>query len=331
MPKKNSAEYWAERAGNCVWDNYNSMEDKNRRLIEFYQDASDSIRDELYKLAEKYSRNGVLSLSDMYKKQRLTKLNQQYIKIVYELTDRVEDFSVENMEDGFNHVYGNLGQMIASDRFSMPNQKLMEELLERPWQGNNFSGRLWGNQKKLAVGLNNILLTGLQQGKTVVEIAVGLNNFMGKGFNAAHRLVRTESIHYLNSAALQRYADAGIRKVQIRVAADERTCEHCMQYHGKIYDIDKVPILPMHPNCRCVYLPVVDVENHIESGIIASGATKEVKDVYIIGKINRDIYRCITNDIITDEVIITDNQIQHIIERHPESYQKSMDNMKRHC
>ena len=36
-----------------------------------------------------------------------------------------------------------------------------------------------------------------------------------------------------------------------------------------------------------------------------------------IGKLNRDIYKCITDDIVTDEVIITDNQIQHIKDRHP--------------
>ena len=41
----------------------------------------------------------------------------------------------------------------------------------------------------------------------------------------------------------------------------------------------------------------------------------------LIGKINIDIYKCITNDIVTDEVIITDNQIQHIIERHPNVYE----------
>ena len=33
-------------------------------------------------------------------------------------------------------------------------------------------------------------------------------------------------------------------------------------------------------------------------------------------------------DIVTDEVIITDNQLQHIKERHPDSYQKSIDNLK---
>ena len=35
-------------------------------------------------------------------------------------------------------------------------------------------------------------------------------------------------------------------------------------------------------------------------------------EVHSIGKIDREIYKCITEDIRTDEVIITDNQIQHI-------------------
>lgn len=41
-----------------------------------------------------------------------------------------------------------------------------------------------------------------------------------------------------------------------------------------------------------------------------------------IGKINKEIYRCVTEDIITDEVIITDTQIQHIKERHPNDYER---------
>ncbi len=35
-----------------------------------------------------------------------------------------------------------------------------------------------------------------------------------------------------------------------------------------------------------------------------------------------EIYKCITEDIVTEEVVITDNQIQHIKERHPNDYEK---------
>ena len=45
-------------------------------------------------------------------------------------------------------------------------------------------------------------------------------------------------------------------------------------------------------------------------------------EVHRVGTINREIYKCTTEDIITDEVIITDNQIQHIKYRHPNDYER---------
>ena len=45
-------------------------------------------------------------------------------------------------------------------------------------------------------------------------------------------------------------------------------------------------------------------------------------DVHYIGKIDLNIYKCITEDIVTDEVVITEKQVQHIRERHPAHYEK---------
>lgn len=59
-----------------------------------------------------------------------------------------------------------------------------------------------------------------------------------------------------------------------------------------------------------------------ESGILESAKDKGVVDVHSIGTLDREIYKCITDDIVTDEVIITDNQIQHIKERHPNDYER---------
>lgn len=42
----------------------------------------------------------------------------------------------------------------------------------------------------------------------------------------------------------------------------------------------------------------------------------------MIGRIDRGIYSCITKDIVTDEVVITDERIQHIKERHPGDYER---------
>lgn len=44
--------------------------------------------------------------------------------------------------------------------------------------------------------------------------------------------------------------------------------------------------------------------------------------VYAVGKIEIEKYRCITEDIVTDEVVITEERIQHIEERHPGDYER---------
>lgn len=63
-------------------------------------------------------------------------------------------------------------------------------------------------------------------------------------------------------------------------------------------------------------------------GNIRQESTKEVANVYSVGRIDKKIYNCITEDIVTEEVIITDNQIQHIKDRHPDSFKKSMDYLR---
>lgn len=43
--------------------------------------------------------------------------------------------------------------------------------------------------------------------------------------------------------------------------------------------------------------------------------------VLCVGHIDREVYRCVTDDIVTDEVIITEERIAHIQEHHPGDYE----------
>lgn len=57
-------------------------------------------------------------------------------------------------------------------------------------------------------------------------------------------------------------------------------------------------------------------------GIIKESKAKEEPQVHSVGKIDKDIYKCVTDDLITDEVVITDRQIDHIKERHPNDFER---------
>ncbi|MBR1553232.1 MAG: hypothetical protein IJ631_04385, partial [Schwartzia sp.] len=45
-------------------------------------------------------------------------------------------------------------------------------------------------------------------------------------------------------------------------------------------------------------------------------------DVHFVAKLDKAVYRCVTDGITTDEVIITNERIQHIKERHLEDYSR---------
>lgn len=70
------------------------------------------------------------------------------------------------------------------------------------------------------------------------------------------------------------------------------------------------------------------VEKASNSDILNTESTKEEIQVHSVGKIDRDIYKCITDDIVTDEVIITDERIGHIKERHPNDYERYCEYLK---
>ena len=257
--KMKNSKYWEGRVANKTWDIYNSTLEKNKALLEMYQEAYLDLSEELYRVTEKIN-GGKPTLTDMHKLNRLSKLQENFEKIIKELVENVELNSKQVMFNAFKDNYKNIMSSLGKEEFAEVNKSLMEELLEKPWHGGYFSERLWKNTSILANNLNELLTQGLIQGKTIAEISIGLSNLMQQGFNVTHRLVRTETMHYLNQSSHRAYKDAGCEKVQIWAAKDERTCSICGKQHGKIYSIDKAPTLGFHPNCRCTYLPVIEVE-----------------------------------------------------------------------
>lgn len=50
--------------------------------------------------------------------------------------------------------------------------------------------------------------------------------------------------------------------------------------------------------------------------------------MYFVGKLNREIFRCISEELRTDEVIITEERIQHVNDRHPGKHEKIKEYLK---
>ena len=75
--------------------------------------------------------------------------------------------------------------------------------------------------------------------------------------------------------------------------------------------------------------PILNIDNSPENDIIRTKKLETaVKNVNYVGKINREIYKCITEDITTDEVVITDERVEHIKINHPGHYEKISPHLK---
>ena len=253
-----NAEYWDKRIASNTWKTYNSIEDKNKALIEMYDKATADIQNELFALAMKF-KGGDYTRSDIYKFNRLNKLNKKIVNIVEELGDKVQEHYINNAIEGYKAVYKQIALQLDLEFTEVP-QKALETLLYKEWKGSNFSKRLWDNNDRLVKELKEILVNGINQGKTFIEMAYKLKGRMNKDLDICHRLVRTETMHYLNVSAQESYKDCGIKQVQFWSATDERTCPSCGALHGNIYDINNAPTPPTHANCRCTLLPITDMK-----------------------------------------------------------------------
>lgn len=255
-----NSEYWENRIAKETWRTYNNVEEQNRDLLRMYEKTSSSIKRELYALAEEAEKTGELTRTQQYRFNKLLGQQGAIFQEIEKLGTSIEKSQTSRMKTAGRAVYKNVMESLGIDNFSFPNKKEMEQMLRSPWHGSFFSERLWNDMGVLERNMNGVINNFIATGKTVTETAVQLSNVMQKSFNVAHRLVRTETINYMNRSALRGYKDAGVKKVQWWAAEDERTCKICGANHEKEYDIDKAPILLCHTGCRCTWLPVLDDE-----------------------------------------------------------------------
>ena len=253
---KRSRDYWIKRVSKMTWQRYNDLEKENKELIKFYNQAIDQVERELAKLAIKLKSNP--TLTNQHDKKRLKKLKIQMEKIVVELTNNIQFFAEEQLKKAIENQYRDVMLLIGNNDFSGPNEELIKTMMNNPWSGANFGERLWRNKSLLEFNLNEVLTRGFIQGKTVAQIAEELSRRMSKNIDVCLRLVRTERMHYLNESAKKAYQDVGVEQLMYWAAEDERTCSTCGGYHEEIMSFNKIQIFPLHPNCRCTYIPIIE-------------------------------------------------------------------------
>ena len=137
-----------------------------------------------------------------------------------------------------------------------------------------------------------------------------------------------KDVHTTYFPELDEEPDSKFTKEELEKVKEDYKQDQKQQYAGRMVEqFDRLSKYSLDPDNKKVYAARKEqwenvVANGQKNDILNNTNDEGVLDVHSIGKINKEIYRCITEDILTDEVVITNNQIQHIMDRHPNDYER---------
>ncbi|MCD3254377.1 minor capsid protein [Clostridium botulinum] len=251
-----NTQYWINRIERVMRDVHNSQEDRNIVLLQGYSNALKDVKKELYQLYEKMNSSSV-SLSESYKYNRLKIVQKQIQNIIKELGNKEQKFFDTNLEKNYIQASEQVGRELETKlniKFNEVDRKTIDKALTYPWSGADYSNRIWKNKDKLIEQLNQTLIRGLVQGTKATTVAKEISKKMNVGAYEALRLVRTENAHMVNSATIDRYRESGVVEKVIWIAGN-KPCPKCEILDREVFLLDKVPMLPQHPNCKCCIAP----------------------------------------------------------------------------
>lgn len=146
--------------------------------------------------------------------------------------------------------------------FAQVNPLTVNTILEYPFNGANFSSRLWKQKDHLQTVLMESLTTMMVQGVPPQNLAADFAKKMQSKKFEAYRLLHTESSFLMSEATHAGYKEDGVEKYEILTTLDSRTCGVCGEMDGKVYPVEEAVtgknMPPFHCFCRCTDVPNFD-------------------------------------------------------------------------
>lgn len=256
--------YWQDRLA----DSQAKLSEKRKKQIEkqltkYYQQASQKCINEFERIYLKVLKavgdGKQPTPADLYKLDSYWQMLGQVREELEKLGDKQIKLLTKQFHTYFFEAYYSYA-IPGEKAFSTIDSEMATQMINQIWcaDGKSFSQRIWGNTEQLINTLNEELINVLAVGKKTTDLKKILQQKFGVSYSRANAIARTEIAHIQTQAAVKRYKDYGISKVQIWADKDERQCEVCGNLHKKIYPAGAAIPIPAHTNCRCCIIPVVD-------------------------------------------------------------------------
>ena len=191
----------------------------------------------------------------------------------YLMTD-TKDMLSSIYEESYLYKMYSIDQAGFGVRFDLPPVGIINELLNYPWSGKNYSSKVWDKTNNFTEKVGEVMTQGLVQGKPIDSIVKDMRNSIvgkkGKGGRIYDykRLVRTEAAFIAEQATIRSYNDANVEKYEYLATLDLRTSVICQRLDGKKFLVKDAKTMvnypPMHAFCRSTTIPVIEWDGEEE-------------------------------------------------------------------
>jgi SPP1 gp7 family putative phage head morphogenesis protein len=116
---------------------------------------------------------------------------------------------------------------------------------------------LASNQGAIAARARSQVLGAYLSGASVATLKSTLRNTLGMQAQQAEVMARTSLHRIARNYQAETYKQSGVvKKEKFSATLDGATCPVCGNYDGKRYELGAGPVVPVHEQCRCTYIPV---------------------------------------------------------------------------
>lgn len=194
-------------------------------------------------------------------------LNQKEQEIIYENNDAnwMRPFAVGAFLAGVRHADRN----VRAGLKNLGLQLTMPEIAAQAFQPE--IDLIQAQNLRLLTGINEVmnlqireaLTRGILEGENPLGVARLMADRVAKiGRTRAELIARTETIRAHAEASLSRYETWGVSEIsgqaEFLTAQDTKVCPECADLEEQVFTVDEAQgIIPVHPRCRCTWLPVI--------------------------------------------------------------------------
>lgn len=207
--------------------------------------------------------------SEYYKSRiaRLQDIHEQLMELGAKFAGQESEKMKQSLANQFDDTYlhQNYYHQSATGTlgvdFTHFNEAQVKQIISKPWQGSNFSKRIWKNyQQTLPDQLTDALLRGTLLGYSSDKVTGMLRQrFKDVTDHQIHRLVVTEMGHVAEEATATFYEESEIEQYEYLATLETHTCEECGHLDGRIFNVkdreEGINYPLIHPYCRCTTVP----------------------------------------------------------------------------